>query len=79
LPDGMFKTKFKPKILTWVNFGGSCKGRCWYILWTLGPFYGLLIYFMDIRYSSWKFGIFFPFWYFVRRKIWQACSEVAFA
>jgi hypothetical protein len=33
---------------------------CTYILWTLGPFYGLLLYFMDIWYSSWSFGIFFP-------------------
>jgi hypothetical protein len=64
---------FKPKIQIWVNFGGSCNGRCWYILCTLGPFYGLFLYFMDIWYSSWKFGIFFPFWYFVRRKIWQPC------
>jgi hypothetical protein len=32
---------FKPKIQIWVNFGGSCNGRCWYILWTLGPFYGI--------------------------------------
>jgi hypothetical protein len=29
---------FKPKIQIWVNFGGSAIGRCWYILWTLGPF-----------------------------------------
>jgi hypothetical protein len=42
---------FKPKIQSWVNFGGSCNGRCWYILCTLGPFYGLLLYFMDIWYS----------------------------
>jgi hypothetical protein len=32
---------FKPKIQIWVNFGESCNGSCWYILWTLGPFYGL--------------------------------------
>jgi hypothetical protein len=30
-----------------------------YILWTLGPFYGLLLCFMDIWYSFWKFGIYF--------------------
>jgi hypothetical protein len=29
---------FKPKIQIWVNFGGSCNGRCWCILRTLGPF-----------------------------------------
>jgi hypothetical protein len=44
---------FKPKIQIWVNFGGSCDGRWWYILWTLGPFYGLLLYFMDLWYSLW--------------------------
>jgi hypothetical protein len=44
---------FKPKIQIWVNFGGSCNGRCWYILWALGSFYGLLLYFMGIWYSSW--------------------------
>jgi hypothetical protein len=42
---------FKPKIQIWVNFGGCCTGRCWYILWTLGPFYSLLSYFMDIWYT----------------------------
>jgi hypothetical protein len=44
---------FKPKIQIWVSFGGSCNGRYWYILWTLGPFYSLLLYLMDIWYSSW--------------------------
>jgi hypothetical protein len=29
---------FKTKIQMWVNFGGSCNRRWWYILWTLGPF-----------------------------------------
>jgi hypothetical protein len=52
---------FKTKIQIWVNFRGPCNGRCWYIVCTLGPFYGLLLYFMDIWYSSWKFGIFSRF------------------
>jgi hypothetical protein len=30
----------KPKIQIWVNFEGSCYGRCWYILWPFGIFYG---------------------------------------
>jgi hypothetical protein len=47
LPDGFV---FKQKIQIWVNFGGSCNGRCWCILWILGPFHGLLLYFMDIWY-----------------------------
>jgi hypothetical protein len=25
LPDGIF---LKPNVQTWVNFGGSCNGRC---------------------------------------------------
>jgi hypothetical protein len=33
LPDGIF---FKPKILSLVIFGGSCNGRCRYILWPFG-------------------------------------------
>jgi hypothetical protein len=43
---------FKPKIPIWVNFGGSCNGRCWYmyfiaiwsILWHFGLFNGHLVY-----------------------------------
>jgi hypothetical protein len=55
LPDGIL---FKPKIQIWVNFGGSCNGRCWYILWTFGPFYGHLVHFTDIWYILCLFGIF---------------------
>jgi hypothetical protein len=54
---------FKPKIPIWVNFGGSCNGKCWYIrsiLLPFGLFYGHLVYFP-------------PFWYIVPRKIWQSC------
>jgi hypothetical protein len=29
---------------------------------------------MGIWCSSWYFGIFFPFWYFAPRKIWQPCT-----
>jgi hypothetical protein len=39
---------FKPKIPIWVNFGGSCNGSCWYILWPFGLFYGHLVYFVAI-------------------------------
>jgi hypothetical protein len=31
-----------------------------YFIWTLCPFYGLLLYLMHIWCSSWYFGIFFP-------------------
>jgi hypothetical protein len=48
---------FKPKIQIWVNFGGSCTGKCWYILWTLRPFmYGLF-------YILWTFGKVMVIWY----------------
>jgi hypothetical protein len=30
--------------------------------------------FTTIWYILWLFGIFFPFWYVVARKIWQPCS-----
>jgi hypothetical protein len=48
---------FKPKMPIWVNFGGPCDGRCWYILWPFGLFdghlaifYGFLVYVMVIWY-----------------------------
>jgi hypothetical protein len=50
LPDGIHI--FKPKILIWVNFAGSCNGRCWYILWLFGVPYGHLVF-------LWPFGIFY--------------------
>jgi hypothetical protein len=41
---------------------------------------GHLVYFTVVCYILWTFGIaggnlvyFFPFWYFVPRKIWQPC------
>jgi hypothetical protein len=48
---------FKPKIQIWVKFGGSCNGRCWYILWICGPFYGILKYFMDLWHSWYIFSV----------------------
>jgi hypothetical protein len=60
---------FKPKILTWVNFGGACNGSGWSILWPFGLFYSHLVYFRAIWYSLCLFGI---FWYVVRRKILQS-------
>jgi hypothetical protein len=41
---------FTPKIPVWVNFGRSCNGRCYYILWPLDIFYGQLVNFMTIWY-----------------------------
>jgi hypothetical protein len=37
----------------------------------MGKLHGNLVYYMGIWYIMWEFGIFFPFWYFVPRKIWQ--------
>jgi hypothetical protein len=41
---------FQTKIPIWEKFGGSCNGRCGYILWPFGLFYGHLVYFMVIWY-----------------------------
>jgi hypothetical protein len=63
---------FKPKIPNWVNFGVSCNGRYWYILWPFGQFsaiwyivwhfgifYGTLVYFMALWYTYFpRFGIY---------------------
>jgi hypothetical protein len=63
----------------------SCNGKCWLIVLP-SLFYCQFIYFMAIWYILWSygifyshlvylfcghFGIFFPFWYFVPRRIWQ--------
>jgi hypothetical protein len=57
LPDGIFSNK-KP---IWVNFGGSGKGRCQYILQSFGLLCGHLVYFMGFWFICWLFGIFFRF------------------
>jgi hypothetical protein len=43
---------FKPKVLIWVNFVGSCNERYWYILWLFG------------EHILRPFGIFVAVWYF---------------
>jgi hypothetical protein len=48
-----------------INFGGSWKGKFWYILWPFGLFYGHGKYFMAIWCILWSFGIFSPFCYLV--------------
>jgi hypothetical protein len=37
----------------------------------LCPFNGQMVYCMAIWYILWSFGIFYPFWYDVPRKIWN--------
>jgi hypothetical protein len=59
---------FKPKIQIWVNFRGTCNGRCWRIWSILRPF---RIYFglFGIFYGN---AVYFTaFWYVVPIKIWQ--------
>jgi hypothetical protein len=48
----------------------------------VGKFYGHMVYFSDILYILWPFGIFcghfsifFLFWFAVPRKIWQLCFQ----
>jgi hypothetical protein len=64
LPDGLFSNQ---KIQIWVNFGGSCTGRCWYnfmdtwsILRSFVIFYGHSVYIVsgNLVYFS-RFGILF--------------------
>jgi hypothetical protein len=43
----------------WLNFGGPWNGKCWYILWSLGIFYGKLVSFKTIWYILSLFGIYF--------------------
>jgi hypothetical protein len=66
---------FKPKIQIWVNFGGYCNGRFWYILWPFGQFSGHLIYFMAIWYIFPHLAYFSLFWFVAQRKIWQPWCE----
>jgi hypothetical protein len=51
---------FETKILIWANFGGQLTGKCLYILWPFGIFYGHLGYFMTIWYILCSFGTFYP-------------------
>jgi hypothetical protein len=41
-----------PKIPIWVNFGGPWNGKCWYVFWPFGIFYGHLVQFMAVWYMS---------------------------
>jgi hypothetical protein len=45
---------FKPKIMNWATFEGSCNGRCWNNLWSFGLFTAIW-YVFDL----WPFGIFY--------------------
>jgi hypothetical protein len=66
----------KPKIQIWVNLEGPA-------MEDVGIFYGQLVHFIVLCYTLWTFSIvrgnlvyFYPFWYFVPRKIWQPRASV---
>jgi hypothetical protein len=67
---------FKPKIPIWVTF------LCLALEDVVVSFVHL-VYFMALRYTYivdiwyvwWLFGIFFPVWYLVPRKIWQSLPQ----
>jgi hypothetical protein len=63
---------FKPKIPIWVNFGGPYIGKCLYILWPFGIFYGHLGYFYD--HSVHFVFHCYIFTGFGKEKIWQPCK-----
>jgi hypothetical protein len=52
---------FKPKIPICVNSGGSCGGRCWYILLPFDLLYGYFVYFVSIWYILSPLGIFYGY------------------
>jgi hypothetical protein len=49
---------FKPKIPIWETISGSRIGKCWYILWPFGTFYGNLGSFVTIWYIWYIFSCF---------------------
>jgi hypothetical protein len=56
---------FQTKIPILVNFGGSCNGKCWYILWPFGLFYGHLVYF-----TYGRLVYLMVIWYILPMAIW---------
>jgi hypothetical protein len=50
---------FKPNIPIRINFGWSCDGKYWSILWPFDTFYGHLVYFTAIWNILRSFGIFY--------------------
>jgi hypothetical protein len=66
---------FQTKIPIWVNFGGTSKDRCGYILWSLGLFlrtFGTFCGHLVKFYGHLPY--FTLFWYIVPRKLWQSCD-----
>jgi hypothetical protein len=75
LPDGIFSNQKS-------HFGELLEGLA---IKDVGIFFGHLVYTTAILYILWSFcifyGYFFPFWYFLPRKIWQPwqCVSQKFA
>jgi hypothetical protein len=69
---------FQTKIPIRVNIGGSCNGRCWYMLW---PF---ALHILLLFSTFWSFAIFndhlvhLTFWHVVPRKIQNKLTFVLF-
>jgi hypothetical protein len=60
------------KFPIWVNFGGSCDGTTWYILWPFGLFFNYWVHFVVIWYTHYMvFWYRFPVLVCGFKKIWQ--------
>jgi hypothetical protein len=66
---------FIPKISIWVHFVLEWKMLLYVMaIWNILREFTYIVYFVAIWYILWLFGIFFPFWHFVPREIWQPCT-----
>jgi hypothetical protein len=70
LPDGIFQTKNFNSSKFWRVLQWKILVYFMAILSILLPF-GKRTYNVAILHILWLFGVFFPFWYVVPRKIWQ--------
>jgi hypothetical protein len=59
---------FKPKIPIWINLGGLCNRRCWYIIRPFGP-----IFVQPFGLFLWPFGIFYG--YLIHFTILICCTK----
>jgi hypothetical protein len=65
----------KPKKTIWVNFTKSSMEDVGIFYGHNGLFYGHLVYFVVILDIDGYLVYFPPFWYVVKRKIWQPCRS----
>jgi hypothetical protein len=64
LQDGIFSN---PKSQFGQILEGLLTGKCWWILWPLGIYFGTLVDFMGIWQFSCNLVDFSPFWYILSR------------